>query len=355
MTMKTFAPAFASVFAPVVAVALLFAGPAASTNSPIELKTALQNIMTHLPGEYDNEPQRFFEAEYKTPKEQQHQRVYRAFTKIDAPDVGENVIVATVHASDKYSKFDEAEFQVWTLTVDSARQAVRMSPRKFKDPAKYAPIATDAAKLKGLAASELIPAKGAAGCDILWRVHGSQWLGRTDPGTCATYLTRRQTNASFDWEWLLNDQELWITFAGRDPAGTLVMGRADQTHWRLSKARNFECFLAYRPKGGEEQVKNGFIMHDRGDVHRFELKDAKGKPKPVFMELIRGTWPSNSGRNYLVLLRLQAYEGTPDAAPDTWKLIGNATGNDDTDRAGFTTQDLSGRCKLAKGTVANPI
>jgi len=326
---------------------LACASPAAATNSAIELKAALKDLMAKLPGEYDNEPQRFFEAEYKTPKEQQHQRVYRAFTRIDAPEVGENVIVATVHAGDKYSKFDEAEFQVWTLAVDEARQAVRMSPRKFKEPAKFIPIATDAAKLKGLAAGELIPARGAAGCDILWRLHGSQLRGRTDPGACATTLTRLQTQATFNWEWLLNDDELWITFDGRDLSGKLVMGRADQTHWRLGKAKHYECFLTYRPAIGEPQVNNGFMMHDRGDIHRLELKDGK-KTRPIFIELIRGMWPSNSGRNYLELLRMQVYDGTPEAVSDD-SLIGNATGSAATDRVGFTSQNLSGRCKLAAG------
>ena len=334
----------------VAALALSVSAPASATNSAIELKTVLKDLMAQLPGEYDSEPQRFFEAEYKTPKDQQHQRIYRAFTKIEAPDVGANVIVATVHVSDKYSKFDETEFQVWTLTVDEARKVVRMSPRKFKEPAKYTAIATDPAKMKGLLGAELIPAKGAAGCDILWRLHGTQLLGRTEPGTCTTVMTRSNTDAVFNWEWLLNDEELWITFDGRDPSGKLIMGRPDQTHWRLGKARNFECFLTYRPKGGEPQVHNGFIMHDRGDLHRLELTEGK-KTKPVFIELIRGLWPSNSGRNYLDLLRMQVYEGKPEDAPETWKLIGNATGSAETDRAGFTTQDLSGRCKLANAST----
>ena len=329
----------------VATLALFMAAPVQATNSPIELKTVLKDLMAHLPGEYDNEPQRFFEEEYKTPKDMQHQRVYRAFTRIDAPEAGENVIVATVHSGSKDAAFDRTEFQVWTLSVDEARKAVRMSPRKFKDPAKYMPIATDAARLKGLPASELVPANGAAGCDIFWRLNGQQMLGRTDPGTCHATLERLKVDATFNWEWLLNEEELWITFDGRDASGQLVMGRPDQTHWRLGKARTFECFLSYRPQQGAPQVNNGFLMHDRGGIYRTALK--KGNvDQPVFIELIRGMWPSNSGRNYLDLLRMQVYEGRPEDAPATWKLIGNATGSAETDRAGFTSQDLSGRCKL---------
>ncbi len=325
--------------------AVPLAMPAAATNSPIELKTALARLMTGLPGEYDSEPQRFFEAEYKTPPERQHQRVYRRFTRIDAPDIGANVLVATVHGGDKYSKFDTAEFQVWTLTVDEARRAVRMSPRRFRDTEKYQPIATDAARLKGLAASELVPASGAAGCDIYWRLIGTQLRGRTDPGTCRTKLQRLGVDASFDWDWLFNEEELWITFAGRDASGRMVMGRPDQTHWRLMKARTFECFVAYRPEGGPDQVLNGLAMHDRGDVLRVELKDG-GVTRPAFLELIRGVWPSNSGRNYLDLLRFSMYEGRPEDPSATRKMLGNATGSAATDRAGFTIGNLSARCKL---------
>jgi hypothetical protein len=341
--MKTRAPAAAGL----AALAALLAVPAAATNSPIELKTALARLMASLPGEYDSEPQRFFEAEYKTPPEQQHARVYRRFTRIEAPDVGANVLVATVHGGDKYAPFDLAEFQVWTLTVDETRRAVRMSPRRFRDPAKYQAIATDAARLRGLAASELVPATGAAGCDLYWRLIGSQLRARNDPGTCQMTLRRQDVEATFDWEWLLNDEELWITFAGRDANGRLVMGRADQTHWRLMKARTFECFVAYRPEAGPEQVLNGLSMHDRGDVLRLELKDG-AVSRPAFLELIRGVWPSNSGRNYLDLLRFSLYEGRPEDPPEARKLLGNSTGSAATDRAGFTIGNLSSRCKLPK-------
>jgi len=328
-------------------IAALLALPAAATNSPIELQTALARLMAGLPGEYDSEPQRFFEAEYKTPPEQQHQRVYRRFTRIDAPDIGANVLVATVHDGDKYSKFDAAEFQVWTLTVDEARRTVRMSPRRFRDTAKYQAIATDTDRLEGLAASELVPASGAAGCDLHWRLVGTQLRARTDPGTCRTKLQRLGVEASFDWEWLFNEEEIWISFAGRDAGGRLVMGRADQTHWRLMKARSFECFVAYRPVGGPDQVLNGLAMHDRGDVLRLELKDG-AVTRPAFLELIRGVWPSNSGRNYLDLLRFSMYEGRPEDPPESRRLLGNSTGSAATDRAGFTIGNLSARCKLPK-------
>ncbi|MDX2144283.1 MAG: CpcT/CpeT family chromophore lyase [Rhodospirillaceae bacterium] len=328
------------------ALGAVLAQPASATNSPIELKTALKTLMTWLPGQFDSEPQRFFEEEYKTPKDLVHGRVYRSFTKIDAPAIGENVLVGTVRYGGKDGQFDNGEFQVWTLGVDQARQAVKMSPRRFKDPARYVEIARDAEKLKGLTPDDLKPAEGAAGCDIWWRLSGKQLLGRTEPGACASMSTVLKTTLNWEWEYILNHEELWLTFAGRDASGKIVSGRPDQVPWRLGKARDFECFLSYRPAKGEAQVNNGFIMHDRGDITRVTFKDGR-KARPMFMELIRGMWPSNSGRNYVDLLRLQVYEGKPEDPAEKHVLVGNSIGSAETDRVGFQGPELSGRCKLA--------
>lgn len=326
------------------AMAAVIATPAAATNSPIELRTALADIMAELSGEFDSEPQRFFEEEYKTPKELVHGRVYRSFTPIEAPDIGPNVLVATARYGGDDGQIDHGEFLVWKLAVDAKAGVVRMTPRRFKEPDKYLPLAKDAARLKGLKAAELAAAEKPAKCEILWRLDGAQYRGESAPG-CASMSTTTKTELSWAWSWTLTPDELWLSFAGRDAAGKLVAGRPDQVPWRLGKARPFECFLSFREAGVPDQVNNGFLMHDRGDHYRWQITDAKGT-RPVFMELIRGMWPSNSGRNYTDLLRLQVYQGTPDDPPEKWTLIGSALGSAETDRVGFASRGLSGRCKL---------
>ena len=77
----------------------------------------------------------------------------------------------------------------------------------------------------------------------------------------------------------------------------------------------------------------------------FELKDGE-QTTPAFIELIRGMWPSNSGRNYTDLLRMRVYAGRPEDDPKSLKLIGNSIGSAATDRVGFSSQTLSARCKL---------
>jgi hypothetical protein len=57
-------------------------------------------------------------------------------------------------------------------------------------------------------------------------------------------------------------------------------------------------------------------------------------------------WPSNSGRNYVDLLRFTVYQGKPEDPPETWVALGNAHTSSGSDRAGFQGENLSGRCKV---------
>ncbi|MBK6599574.1 MAG: hypothetical protein IPG25_17510 [Proteobacteria bacterium] len=57
-------------------------------------------------------------------------------------------------------------------------------------------------------------------------------------------------------------------------------------------------------------------------------------------------WPSNSGRNYTDLLRMQVYVGKRQDEPEKLELIGNAISSADTDRVGFASRNLSVGCKL---------
>ena len=334
----------------VLAVAAVGCASSAGAAS-IEVKTALQQLLTTLPGEYDSEPQRFFEAEYKTPESEQHGRIHRVFTRIEAPAVGPNVLVSVGHTGSEDGVLDERELLVWTLEMDDAKRAVRMSPWQFRNPADYAAIATDADKLKGLTPAALEPAVAASACPMLWQLLNGQLRGRTSGDGCRTAAGSGQRAQTFGREWLLNEDELWINVAGRDAKGKILTGRQDQTHWRLGKARSFECFFSYRPAGGAAvQSKNGFRMHDRGDVFRFELGEGAAA-QPAFIELIRGVWPSNSGRNYMDLLRMRVYAGRPEDPEVSLRLIGNSIGSAATDRVGFASETLSARCKLIGQTI----
>ena len=334
-----------------VVLAALWAAPASATNSPIELRTALATLMERVSGRFDNASQLFFEQEYKMPEKEQHGRVFRSFIPIDAPDIGENVLVAQVRYGGDSGTFDAGEFQVWTVAVDAERKAVKMSPRRFKDPDKYKDKALDAAAFKGLTPADLVPSNGAAGCDIYWRKFGNDLRGESEPGACRKMSTILKTEVDWSWEYILTDPEMWLTYGGRDGSGKVVSGRPDQVHWRLGKAREFECLLGYRPEGSAPQVNNGPHTHDRGGIVVWKTKAPS--ERNFHYELLRGMWPSNSGRNYDDLLRISIYEGDPKDLNGR-KLLGMGWASADSDRASVGDGMYSARCKLFDPSAPPP-
>jgi hypothetical protein len=209
--------------------------PVAATDAPPELGGVLENLMSWLPGEYDNAAQVAVERAQGVAEKNIHQRIYRAYHPIDAPAVGEHVLLFEVRNGGKLEPLDMAEFQVWILSVDAQRNAVRMSPRRFVDDKKYVNALRDPAILNDLRPAELKPGVGAAGCDIFWRPRRQKIVGRTEAGACKYVSRSTSEQMDFSWEFTQSDTDQWISFAGRDATGKIVFGREDQIAWRLDK------------------------------------------------------------------------------------------------------------------------
>lgn len=301
--------------------------PAFATNSPIELRTQMAFLLERLTGEFDNAPQKFFEEEYKTPPELVHGRVYRSFVAVPMPKLGPNVLRAEVRYGGKDGRIDPSEALYWIVSVDSAKRAIRMSPRSVANPD---------AGLPG----------GPAGCDLWWRLQGAQLVGVTDPNECRSVEKKSGRPLRWDWHWVLTDEELWINFGGRHDDGTLAVGRPDQTHWRLGKASMFDCRSALGLTTAT--APHEFRVHDRGGHYAWGYRDANGAEQQATVELMRGMWPSNSGRNFLELLRLQVYAGGLNVPEKERILIGGSHASAASDRAGFSNPEISVSCERAK-------
>lgn len=200
-----------------------------------DLTHTLQRLMTGLASAFDSGAQLRAEQLSGTPKADQHVRVHRTFTRIDAPDVGDNVFVVTLRNDGPDGPIDFVEFQVWTLTIDDEYGAVKMAPRRFKNPQAFADISYDASKMKSLRAADLTPSDGAASCPIYWQADGNVIKGVSGK-PCDGPIGRPAKMLSWDWTYILGDAALWMSFAGRDPdTDAIIFGRQDQTPWRLDR------------------------------------------------------------------------------------------------------------------------
>ena len=281
-----------------------------------------------------------------------HENFYRVFAKIDAPQLGENVIYTQIHIEGKDGPIFSGQQVLFLIDIDKERQAVRIQGRRIKDPENYVDAHLHPEMWKTIAPDP----KYGGNCEFLWRRHGAQIVGMLSENdknnvTCTMVSKVSDTQYTWDAEWILNDHELWIYDNGYLKDGSLFSGRADRTHLRMSKTKPYECFASYRPAKGEPVVNNGFRMHDGGDRYTWQVKGVK---EPAHIELMRGMWPSESGRNYKELLRIEMFQGNADAEPAKRKPIGNGWASADSDRASFGTGAWSARCKLVDPNAAPP-
>ena len=163
-----------------------------------------------------------------------HRNVYRSFIRISAPAVGENLLVSTVRYGGRDGRFDNGEFQVWALIIDEDKGGVKMAPRRFKSPDDYIENDRNPAASTQLQPTELIPAHGGASCPIHWYPNGDALRGITDP-PCESLSETMGIVLKWDWAYSLDDNGMWLNFAGRDESGAVVNGRTDQMPWRLDK------------------------------------------------------------------------------------------------------------------------
>lgn len=318
--------------------------PALATDSPIELRSTLATLMERLPGRFDNAAQLFFEQQTGVPQAAQHGRVFRGFTRVEVPALGEHLLVAQVRYGGDAGSFDDGEFLLWSVSVDAQQRAVRMSPRRFRAPQRFRDRALAPAAFRELTAADLQPAEGAGSCDLYWRKYGDDLRGVTLPGRCRARSAALGRELDWSWEYVLTADELWLSYAGYDTAGRIVAGRVDQAHWRLGRARQFECLLGYTPPDGSApQVNNGPQLHDRGGTLTWTTRAPS--VRTFQYELLRGLWPSNSGRNYEDLLRLSMYQ-QESAEPSRRTLIGVGWASAASDRASVGNETYNARCKL---------
>ncbi|WP_446831517.1 hypothetical protein [Candidatus Foliamicus sp.] len=325
-----------------VAIALaVLALPAGATNSRPELVKVLEDLMEWLPGEYSSLPQVFLERGLGAPPDGEHEVFYRVFAEIEAPHLAEHVIYTQIRLDSDDGPLFPGQQVVFLIGIDEEAGAVSISGRRIKDPHQFVD-----AHLRPEVWPDIQPDPNYGGnCPFNWRRHGKQLRGLLGEfGECTMVSKNTGHKMTWDAEWILNSEELWIHDNGYLEDGSLISGRLDQTHLRMYKAQRYECFAALQLGEGRNQVINPFFMHDRGDT--FTISTDEPEPRELHLEFLTSLWPSNSGRNFVDLMRLTLHDGMPGEASQD-NVVGVAWATPESGRVGFTTEWASARCKLA--------
>jgi len=177
----------------------------------------INKLVSLLEGEFDSGKHMRRDKRNEVPKEQAHGWVNRSFVKIDAPEVGDPVLVsATKYGGDKWTE-DKYEFLVWTFSGDEDSDGIVMSPRRLKDYESRLIDARNATKLSGINPQNLEQGESGAACDILWIQTATGFEGTTDP--CEVMSTTHEVMLNWIWEFNVTEDALQISFRGEDDNG----------------------------------------------------------------------------------------------------------------------------------------
>ena len=220
--------------------------PAAATNSRAELEQVLKDLLAWLPGEYSSQPQLDMERRLGTPPDGPHEHRYHIFARIDAPQIGEHVIYGQLHAGGPDGPIIPGTQVAYIVKLDEEHMTVTVNGRRIAKGEEFEFVHLDPARQRQIT---LDPQTG-GNCDFRWRRHGKQLTGylrnkgeteqETD-GMCTMVSRVSGLQMTWDAEWILNEDELWIYDNGYLEDGQLFIGREDKTHARRSRVRRYEC------------------------------------------------------------------------------------------------------------------
>ncbi len=208
--------------------ALLASGESFASNRGV-----VEELAGLLAGEFESRDQMAKDLANGVPEDQRHYWVNRSFQKVDAPKVGETILIGSTEYNFRKWVFDFNEFIVWTLTPGEAVDTVLMSPRRFKDQEKRVPFAREAWKLAGFAPEDLEAARGGASCEIVWKRSENGFIGKSEP--CRVMSTTKGKILDWEWQLELTDRALWVEFNGRDETGASLDGTEKLGRYRLDR------------------------------------------------------------------------------------------------------------------------
>ena len=268
----------------------------------------MARLIEWLPGTWDSYLQIWFERNVRMPSQEgEHEHWHRTFIRIDAPQVGEVVFYGQVNNGGRDGPIIAGSQVLYHAVIDEELGAVNIFGQGPLNPENYENLHERPELWREVRFRE----REALNCDFIWRRDGEQIFGVLrgntpekqvhGPGTCGFISTRTDAPFRADAEWVLTPEQLWL-YDNNWSDDMLFLGREDQTHIRLHRARPYTCEV-------ETNGEREYAAHDRG-FEKFVTNDV-GIPFRIL--LLRAEYPADDGTSLTDRLRLMLNDiGTGD-------------------------------------------
>lgn len=253
----------------------------------------LSDLAALLDGRWDNDLQVFFEPELGVQDARRNPR-FHAHVRAIPGAPGAPVRFYVEHRSGG-EHGPVARQRVWTLAVDRALDAVRMSVLAPTDAKALEGAWSDPARLAAISSGSLAPV---AGCDVIWKRRAGGFSGETRPGACKVQTVDGNRTVTVSERHDISDNIWDVRDIGVDDTGMRVFGAADGAPARFRKARAFVCW-AGAPRGADTVFARDLVVHDQGGAAVARLPGAT--PGEVTVRLRNIVWPVGDNRPSLTL------------------------------------------------------
>ena len=211
-------------------------------------------------GEFDNEEQRWFQADPRsnTPEDERHVRVHATHTRIDAPDFGKHVFYVEEYTENNPEQVYRQRLVIFSTAADA--DGIRMQQGFFHEPERFLGARRDPSVFDGLAEADVFFLDQ---CDVFWKRVAGQFQGGMLPKACVFGEGEDRRYAVHDL--YLSETKYWrvdSTFLVADDS--LHIGMPADEPFELRRVKRFSCGITFDPRGPETQEITDIPLHSQG-------------------------------------------------------------------------------------------
>ena len=244
---------------------IVVAQPAAGEEDPFARDLLI--LTSWFEGEFDNEEQRWFQADPRsaTPEEDRHVRLHTTHKRINAPEFGDHVFYVEEYTENKPEQVFRQRLVIFSSAPESG--VIRMQQGFFHNTERFLGTQHKSGFFDDLKISDAFFLDE---CDVYWKRVAGQFQGGMRPKACVfgEGAVRRYSVHNL----YLSANKYWrvdSTFLVADD--TLHIGMPVNKPFELRRVKTFTCNFTFDPRGSSAQGTTGLRLHSQGgsfDVKR---------------------------------------------------------------------------------------
>lgn len=221
-------------------------------------------------GEFDNDSQIWLEnrRDWKGNPDEKHQRLHTIHTRLQLPEIGEQVFYVEEYMDDDRSKV--VRQRIVNFYSDPEAQGIRMQIFFLKDASAYVSAYQNVELLQGISQADL---SNLQGCDVIFKREGEQYHGAMLDKACQFGEGEQKRYSVHDM--VISANQYWRvdrTFLVKDDS--FYKGHPNTEPYKMRRAQYYSCDVSFHEKAyylpsDKDKRYKGVKVHNQGGMEWF--------------------------------------------------------------------------------------